>query len=395
MIKKAILFLLSIIILINCSKSKDLDILPFTEFSESEENDTIDAAIEVDPDQEIVGLFNAKPTAGDRDFYLLKFSNRGTAYQMVQTAVPMIDSKISFYDQQKRFLFRIDGSGIGQAEKFWNFQPKSDQIYMLVEAKKGSNSQVPYIINFISKEADNRQEVEPNNTIKDAVPIKLGEIKKGYITPKGDIDYYQILIDEEQIYDFSVEVETLSNLDINLGMRGGGGGGGGGINSASWGGSEKFLFLSNQKGEYYLRISGNISTNNQKDPLYYLSINEELSENEKPIYFEREFNDKKESATEILPGEEIKGVILTNDQDWFKVDLLKKSKSLDVSLSKHSGEIPLIEIYKTDGTLVTQNNHSTSITARNLAEGRYYIKLSSSLKKQIFYQLFINVRYSK
>ena len=393
MTRSKLLLLICFTILFSCGKSDKPDILPLNKITEVEINDSIDNSTPVTTGEVIVGFFNKKDNAGDRDYYELQFANLNNSYQMIQTAVPGIDTRISFFNNSKQLLFRVDSNGVGESEKLWDYTPKSEKIYILVEAKTGSNEKVPYIINFISRKTDSFEEVEPNNSEQYAVDINPGQSKKGYISPENDNDFYKIVYVNNKIIDFSIEVETLSNLDINFMIINKTTGESKFINQSSWGGSENYLYLTSDKGEYYIRISGSSNPNNQKDPLYYLTVHELERDEENPVYYEREFNDTEKTATDLISGEEVEGVLSPGDIDWFKFDLINDSVSMDLSLSRFTGATPSLSVYDSDLNLIKNNGDARSMSIRDLEKGRYYIKLTQLEKNRSLYRLFLNVRY--
>lgn len=383
--------IIHIFILIACDKQDNPDILPFDKIMDTENNDNYKTPNKINIDKPILGFFDNKNEIGDKDYYEISFNNPDKSYKIIQTAVPGIDTKITFYTAKHRYLFRIDEKGIGEAEKLWNFTPKAKKILMVIEAKRGYNLKVPYIINFISKQTDDKQEIEPNNSEKEAGEISINKIKKGYIAPKNDVDYYKIITNDDQNYDFSIELETLSNIDINFMIINKKDKSSKFINYSSWGGSENYLYLASNKGEYYIRVSGSTNSSIQKDPLYYISIKQMNIDKENPINYEREFNDSSDSATDLIIGEETEGLLLPKDTDWFKFDLIKNAISIDLSLSKTTGTTPVMELYNSKLELIKANKNSSNLSIRDIKKGRYYIKLSNR-NQQTLYRLFLNIR---
>jgi len=398
---KSILIAILIISTFSCNREKE-KYLPFKpeNLVDVEPNDVMREPNLVTSQSPILGFFEKKGNVGDKDYYKVYFSLRDTSYEMIQTAVPGIDTKITFFSPTGKRLFFIDDGGKGESEKLWDYSPSGDHIILLIESKIGYNEKVPYIIDFLPKIDQGIDEIEPNNTMKNAVLIKPDETKKGLISPRGDIDYYKIDIQDEKIYDFGINIETLSNIDINITIINTLVKNNKYINHSSWGGKEFYPFLSNEKGEYFIKVSGNIKTHDRKDPIYYISIdkNHEKETND-DFYFEREYNDKSNFSTELIDGVNITGIFYPkNDEDWYKFDLFKDSISVDLSLSSIRGVDPIIELYDKDLKKIrtineNKKDHGEEVSLNSLQKGRYFIKLTSRDYSLLLYKLFFNIRY--
>jgi hypothetical protein len=395
----AILFLA--LLFFGCS-SYDRDLKKiYNKISDIEPNDDIKHANPVVINDPILGFYNKKEKGkNDIDFFKTRMQSRDTSYEISLTAVPGIDSRIKIYDENGRILYTIDENQKGESEKLWEFYPKGDMIYFSVESKSGYNEKVPYVVNFIKKEEAPAEEIEPNNVENDATVIKLGETKKGFISPKNDIDYYKLKFEDDVIHDFSIEIETLSNVDINFIIINKLTDGYKTINNFSWGGSESYPYLSSNKGDYLIKVSGKIS-DDKKDPLYYITIRElpGVSDDNNGIFYEREFNDTAESSTEIISGNEIIGAFFPEkDSDWYDFELYKKPISVDLSLSRVKGIDPIIEIYDSNKKLLKSVNNvgkdnSAQVSLNNIEAGKYYVRLYSDFSSLLMYKLYFYIRY--
>jgi hypothetical protein len=401
--KKTIIYIiLTFLLLSSCSKKIDIKPLDKKFYIDKDDNDTINKAVEVTIQQNpIVGFFNKKENTGDRDYYKVSFALRNTSYKIVQTGVPGIDSKLEIYLPNGDILFKIDRNGIGEAEVLSEYYPSTDYIILMTEAKTSYNEKVPYIINFIPKNESGVNEIEPNNNEENAIEISIGDEKKGLLSPANDVDYYKIKYNDGEANNFLVKIETLSNLDINFTL----------INKESnlikyvnnfgWGSKEFYSFLSKKKGDYYIKVSGNTNLNDRKDPLYYITI-EKLPDDRDgaTLYYEEEFNDLKDMATELIDNAEITGIFFPEkDEDWYKFELYKNPISVDLSLSSIRGIDPIIEIYNSDAKLINTINSGKidsgeNASLKNLSKGRYFIRLYSEKKSMQEYKLFFNIRYN-
>jgi hypothetical protein len=400
--KKFIIIFILLCFVFACSeKDKELNKI-YSKITDIEpENDEIKNATPVDSNLPIVGFFHDKKSKADSDFYKVIFTDKAASYEVVLSAVPGVNSILKIYSSNKKLLFNINEQLVGESEKLWELIPRDDFVYLEVSEKNGSNEKIPYVINFNKKQENKTEETETNNIEEDANIIKLNETKKGYISPRDDIDFYKIVFDDEKNHDFSIEIESFSNLDIIFTVINKKTGKEKKINNFLYGGTEIFPFLSSSKGEYVVKVEGKISDVNKKDPLYYISVKElvKVSEKGKDTNFEQEFNDDSESVTDIISGNEVAGAFFPdNDEDWFKFDLYKKPISVDLSLSRLKGVDPIIEIYDVNKTLVTKINsngkdNGEQLSLNNLEAGRYYLKVFAKESSLTIYKLYFFVRY--
>ncbi|MBN1214533.1 MAG: hypothetical protein JXA99_03730 [Candidatus Lokiarchaeota archaeon] len=387
--------------MIGCSRRVDIKPFDSKNISDIESNDSIKNPKDVSSQMPIIGFFNDKKDIGDKDYYRVFFSVGHTPYEILQTAVPGIDSKITFYSSSKKMLFNIDRGGKGEPEKLWEYFPASENIIICVESKTGFNEKVPYVINFTPKIDNDIIEEEPNDDEKNAIPIKPGEEKGGLISPKSDVDYYKVIFDDESFYDFSIKVQSQSGLDVNFTLLNIDNKIDKYINEYSWGNIEYFPFLSNKKGNYIIKIKGIIKSDSFQNPAYTLIIEENLKRKigGDEVYYEREFNDNSDMATEIIDGTSIIGVFYPeNDIDWFKFDIIRMAISLNISLSRIKGLNPNIELYDKNFNMIKLSNDNgidegEELIINNVKRGKYYIKITSDNKSLLIYKLFLNVRY--
>ena len=356
------LLIIPVLLIVNCSnKDRDLKHIYPGITSEGIENNDISKAVSTDPSKTIVGFFMKNGVQVEPNFYKVKFVDRSVSYEVVLTAVPGVDSRIRIFDRNKKLVFNVDEQGTGESEKLWELIPKDEFIYLQIDSKSGYNDRIPYAVNFIKKQENRSEEIEPNNTEEEANLIKLNDSKKGYISPKDDIDYYKIIFDDDKNHDFSIELESFSNLDVSFTVINKKNGKTKKIDNFQFGGTEVFPYLSSVKGEYYIKVEGHFNESIKKDPIYYISIKElkNSTEDGKQINYEQEFNDDPDSASDLISGNEVVGLFFPEkDEDWFKFDLYKKPVSVDLSLSRVKNLDPTIEIYDFGKKLITTVNNN-------------------------------------
>jgi len=402
MFKIFILIFIIISLFTSCSKKDSLfeNIYPKI-YLDSSKNQNINNATPVESNKPIVGFFNRKDAASISYFYKVVFSEKSVNYEIILSAVPGVDARLKIYDENKRLIYSIDDQGIGEPEKVWDIIPRSDYIYLEAQVKIGRNTNLPFVINFIKKQEDSSEEIEPNNLEKDSNLLRLNETKKGYISPQRDVDFYKVIVEDEKNHDFSVEVESFSNLDIMLTIINTKTGTEKKVNNFPHGGTEVFPYLNTSKGEYLIKVEGNINELNKKDPIYYISIKEikNVSSEGKENNFEQEFNDDFTPATDLISGNEVLGTLLPeNDSDFYKFELYKKPVSVDLSLSRVKGIDPIIEIYDSNKKLInTINNNGKDsgeqTVLNNIDSGRFYIKIHAKESALIIYKFYFFVRY--
>jgi len=409
-----IFFILSsfFLLLFSCVK-KDLDkdlYKMFETITDIESNDTIAESNEANLDLPIVGFFNKKENdKKDTDFYKILLKNINLSYELTSTGVPNVNYKITILNDKGKIISVSNENGNGEWEKIWNFYPNSNYIFIKIESIDGFNEKMPYIINISPKEEGTKEEKEPNNTEEAANIIKINETIKGYTAPRGDIDYYNIDFSGNKIYDFNIEIESFSNIDINFTIIDKKNSISKYIHRYSYGGTEFFNYLDSSKGDYYIRITGDENSSVKIEPIYFVSVKEvknlpntyKEARNLPNTYYEREFNDTFSSATELISGSEMFGYFYPdNDVDFYKFELYKKSISVNISLSKIKGVDSIIELLDKDDILIKKENsngvdYGESMVINELNSGLYYVRLLTKDGKSsnINYNLFFLAVY--
>ncbi|OHD15374.1 MAG: hypothetical protein A2086_00195 [Spirochaetes bacterium GWD1_27_9] len=392
--KKFLLFF--IIVLFGCS-AKDNDVVKiFGKITDKEPNNLIKNCNLVANDTTIVGFFDVENK--DKDVYKVSSLIKNVSYEIIVSGVPCVDFKMSFFDENQKLILSVDEEGKGEGERLWEFRNSNNYFYIIIESKNGFNKKVPYVLNFIKKQENATEEKEPNNSEKDAIEIHLNETKKAFLSPQNDIDYYKIVFNDNLSYDFSVEIETFSNIDINFILINKKNQISKVINKPVWGSGEIFQGLNSKKGEYIVKVSGKVDEENKKDTIYYISIKEMPKEKEN-TYFEQEFNDDFQDSTELInQGEFIGSFFPENDNDFYKFDLYKKPISVDFSISRVKGVDPIVELYDEKKNLIkTINNNgkdnSEQSSFSNLDVGKYYLKVYAKESSLLLYNLYFYIRY--
>jgi hypothetical protein len=82
------------------------------------------------------------------------------------------------------------------------------------EAKRGYNAQAPYSLSVAPEEAGANAEYEPNDELLKATPLPPGGFREGFLSPKGDVDYYVIKADQPVLA--QVQLAGVERLDLEL-----------------------------------------------------------------------------------------------------------------------------------------------------------------------------------
>ena len=238
------------------------------EHSESEPNDNYPMANEINFSEEMKGYFNP---VGDVDWYrcnvydvnpqVLTIKAEPTAY---------VDYKISLYTASNNLIISVDDRGVNEGEIIKNIGVGPGVYYIKLEDKnqKKDIPQNEYSLTVYKNEWNSNEEFELNNDFNSANDFNLGTLKKGYITPIGDVDFYKIELNNQKTIRFEISPCVLLDLYIdvydsegNLIKK---------IDSNGEGkGEEGDVTL--KKGIYFVKIGSNNKNENSRD-FYILRI---------------------------------------------------------------------------------------------------------------------------
>ncbi|MCL2625354.1 MAG: hypothetical protein FWD46_00860 [Cystobacterineae bacterium] len=101
----------------------------------------------------------------------------------------------------ERVLLRSNEGKIHEAERLLNVECPGT-CYFKVESvaqkisnkwvKTQENPKTPYRIRAQALEGAQRREKEPNNTLEQATELAMGQSLRGYVHPKGDVDFFRV-----------------------------------------------------------------------------------------------------------------------------------------------------------------------------------------------------------
>jgi hypothetical protein len=199
------------------------------------------------------------------------------------------------------------------------------------EAKRGYNPQKPYTLTVSKEEAGANAELEPNDEIAKATPLPPNSFREGFISPKGDVDYYVLRTEQPVLAKF--QLSGVERLDLVLSVVKPTEDGSGEIVllRANDGGVKEPEILNNVycPGTCWVKVEGALRKvdgklvrdyENSEQP-YRLTVTVVPDNGTE----EREPNNTPETATPISLNHPIRGTIHPKrDVDYFRLDLSAK-----------------------------------------------------------------------
>jgi hypothetical protein len=209
------------------------------------------------------------------------------------------------------------------------------QVYVVVksawigtgkDAHRGYNPDKPYTLTVSQEEAGANAELEPNDDWQHATPLPLDGYREGFLSPKGDVDYYVLRANQPVLAHF--ELSGVERLDLELSLM------------KPSDNKEEELIVANDgaikekeilndiycANECYLRVRSASrkvdgkwvrDSENSEQP-YRLTVSVLPDDGSR----EHESNNTPALATAITLGHPLRGTIQPKkDEDWFKLDL--------------------------------------------------------------------------
>ncbi|MDY6935742.1 MAG: hypothetical protein SVZ03_16175 [Spirochaetota bacterium] len=180
--------------------------------SEIEPNNIIDQANVIVGDN-VKGRIFPK---GDIDYYLYNnISSENKIYKIEVIPPGDLDIKFEIYSSNDKRLFEIDCYAKGVREIMPNALLFSD-YYIKVMSKGGEyDHDFPYQVSVSSSPFSEGNEIEPNDK-KGLANVIRNDIIKGYISSKGDKDYYYLEYNRRVMKKFTVYGVKDSELKISI-----------------------------------------------------------------------------------------------------------------------------------------------------------------------------------
>lgn len=215
----------------------------------------------------------------------------------------------------------------------------TDQVFYVVvksawsgtgkDAKKSFNAERSYTLTVAPEEAGANAELEPNNDRGSATPLPNNGFREGFLSPKGDVDYFVLRADQPTLA--RIQLSGVERLDLQLSMVGGAPDGGEAdveLLRANEGTVKEPEMLNNVfcSSECFFKVSGAsrkvegkwVNDYENAEVPYRLSV-VTLADNGSE---EREPNNTADKATPIALGKAVRGTVYPKkDSDLFKLDL--------------------------------------------------------------------------
>lgn len=362
---------------------------------EQESNDTFEEANAITEGGVINGYYNNALNGNDleKDFFYLDLPEE-KKYRVSANVrgVAGVDSILRMYSQDEEKLYVADDSGPGEPENIFSQGVQGPaRIYFSVSAKDYKISESEYYqLKVTADPYEEKYELEPNDSISDATPIKVDKIF-GDFSSGQDTDYYKFSNEKLETVNLSVELVPTSRYDIKLEFYPSRNAVPVVFNDGNEEASEGIATWSVKPLEtVYLKISAKT----MHAAAYVLNTEiSSLPENQ-----ESEPNDSLKKATDLYPGKTMTAYMNPKtDRDYFKFKIPGQDK-YDIrleSLSECTMEIAILDVRgnKTEGkvagkpgeeiafsTILDANGYAL-VTCENMSRPAYTSQYRLSIEK--------------
>ena len=295
-------------------------------------------AISAQPD---AGAGASTPADGSFAQLAAPFEAPRTALRIELTGVEGVAFDVRILSEAEAALFQARGKeGEGLLLRNIGVRATDRVIYVVLksawsgtgkDARRGYNADKPYTLTVSQEEAGANAELEPNDEIAKATPLPPNGFRDGFISPKGDVDYYVLKTEQPVLATF--RLSGVERLDLVLSV----------VKPTENGKGEQVLLRANDGGVKEPEILNNVycpglcwvkvegalrkvdgklvrDYENSEQP-YRISATVKPDDGSE----EREPNNTPETATPILLNRPIRGTIHPKkDVDFFRLDLSAK-----------------------------------------------------------------------
>ncbi len=183
---------------------------------ESEPNDVYPKSNKLEFSDIIKGVFNP---VGDVDWF--RFNIYDINYQIVTVKfepTAYVDPIIELYNSSLKKIISVDDRGIDEGEIIKNIGVDAGVYYvkLIDKNQKKDLPQYTYTLNITKSNWKKDEELEINNSFDRANEFELGGFKKGYITPKGDVDFYSIYLSNSEKIKLEISPCILIDLKVEV-----------------------------------------------------------------------------------------------------------------------------------------------------------------------------------
>jgi hypothetical protein len=162
--------------------------------SEYEPNDRYIFANDVQFNRDMLGYFNP---IGDIDWFRMSiYDPEPQVISIKISPTEDIDPVIEFYGPGEQLIRAVDDRGIDEGEIIKNIGAKEGIYYVMVYNRNPDrdNPDSRYTLLVEKKPWQEDEEFEVNDTLMEANLVALNGLKRGYISPKNDRDFYEFRI---------------------------------------------------------------------------------------------------------------------------------------------------------------------------------------------------------
>ncbi len=154
---------------------------------------------------------------GDVDYYM--YNNETNPedppllYRIIATPKSALDIIIKIFNINNEKLFEIDNTRGGAKEVIHTLLPGN--FYIEMSSKRGESSDLVYNLSVKSFPYSESYEIEPNDNKENATPINGNKIT-GFISKKGDLDYYYLEYNRRVRKNFTLHGIRDSEINISI-----------------------------------------------------------------------------------------------------------------------------------------------------------------------------------
>jgi hypothetical protein len=183
---------------------------------ESEPNDKYPLANPLAFSRDMAGNFNP---AGDEDWFRLDIFDPEPQVVTVRVSpTAELDPVIDFFDSSEELVLHVDSRDKDEGEIMRNMGVEQGVYYLRLSDRDRStdNPNKEYTIVAEKKPRTEEEEFEPNNSLASAERLTPGMLKRGFVSPKGDRDFFSFQIEKPARISLEVTPCALLDLAINL-----------------------------------------------------------------------------------------------------------------------------------------------------------------------------------
>jgi hypothetical protein len=184
--------------------------------AELEPNDDPVHATPIEGGKRVTAFFSK----GDKDVYKVTVPDRAIARVEVE-GVAEVNLKVRLIDDKGNAVSKtVNENGPGEGEVITNWAIPVGDTYIEVSGG-GSNDDLNYSVGLGLLPDDGTYELEPNNNKDEATPISFDpgdgtKSRRGYVSPKGDSDFYVLDIGFGKEVTAFIKCSGIAKVDINV-----------------------------------------------------------------------------------------------------------------------------------------------------------------------------------